>query len=78
MHDQLVLFDAAAQLVDRDACAGFQVFREQAFDLLEHRRLLQGTEHLQAERVAKLTRAGQHPLVHAARQQNSGSHTLTC
>ena len=51
---------------------------EQAFDLLEHRRLLQGAEHLQTERVAELARARQHALVHAAREQNTGSDALTC
>ena len=77
MHDQLVLFDAAAQLLDGNARAGFQVPCQQAFDLLEHHRLLQGAEHFQSERVAELARARQHPLVHTARQQNTGGNSLT-
>ena len=73
---QLVLFDGRAQLFDGNARAGFQVLGEQAFDLLEHRRLLQRAEHLQSERVAELARAGQHALVHAAGEQDAGSDAL--
>ena len=71
-----MLFDALAQLVDGNARAGFQVFCQQSFDLLEHRRLLQSADHLQSKRVAELAGAGQHALVHAAREQDAGRDAL--
>ena len=56
---------------------GSRCLREQALDVLEHRRLLQRAEHLQSERVAELARARQHSLVHAAREQDAGRDALT-
>ena len=76
VNDELMLFDRLPQVVDGNARAGFQVFCEQSFDLLEHRRLLQSAEHLQSERVAELARAREHALVHAAGEQDAGRDAL--
>ena len=76
MHDELVLVDGLAQLFGRDARVRLQVLGQQGLDVFEHGRLLQRAEHVQSQGLAELSRAGQHALVHAAGQQDSGGHVL--